>query len=314
MESIWINGRSIWKWWHFVLVIIIMVGYSIASMAEEEILVYQQWKNDAVEMMNQEFVFPNEITETLMRYIMKCDEKDKITYFDVHNVRSFEINNRSPEEVEKYLSVLKYFPNLDTVDIQNCGLKEIPYELSKIPITSLYLDGNDLRDISALKDMKRLNVLQLYANNFIEDYSPLAGLSDLKYLSVSMFFNQDLSAIENCKKLKQLSINGSFLRVVNGCSYDGGPYCVPLNNIAFLDELPALEKVSFYHFSELSEEAIDQIENSEIDAEIEIHIYDGEIRNLFDDLTKGINGAWLGEGMLRGLSKEDILSYYRTKE
>lgn len=162
--------------------------------------------------------------------------------------------------------------------------------------------------------MKSLTYLELNANNFITDYSPLAGLENLTGLGISLFSTQNISALKACKKLISLSLIGNFERNVDSCTYGLWNYCVPLTDASFLDEIPSLKKVGIYGFSEISEEALEQIENSKTSAEIDIHIRDGEVRDLYSDLVNGVNqGEWVGEGALHGLKKDDIVSFYEQQ-
>ncbi|MBQ2992028.1 MAG: leucine-rich repeat domain-containing protein [Clostridia bacterium] len=272
------------------------------------------WSSDQSHSWDTPYSFPDERTEALMRKIIGGSKKKTILYQDVEKIRSFRLSDASTEVALEYISVLKYFPNLDVVDIHNCGLKEVPIEIGELPITSLSLQGNDLRDISALSNMKNLSDLQLQANNFITDYSPLAEIDNLKSLNISMFSARDTSVIARCNKLRSLSLCGYFQRVVNNETYQIEHYCVPINDVSFLEELPELMRVGFYGFSDISDTAMEQIENITTDIKIDVRIRDGEVRDLHNDLKNGITGHWIGENALHGLNKEDILTFYEHKE
>lgn len=271
------------------------------------------WYGEDWDYLRSPYEFPDKRTEELMRSMMRCSEDQSITNWDISNVRSVYLEDRTLEETLEYISVLKYFPNLASVDIINCGLKEIPKELCELPIRCLQLYGNDLRDISGLEKMKGLTQLGLTDNNFITDYSPLAGLENLLDLGISMFSTQDISAIKHCKNLRSISLTGSYGRIAEKCSYSYWTYSVPLTDVSVLEELPALEEVLICNFSEISENATEQIESFSADVDFEIRSYDGEVRDLYSDLVNGVNGEWRGEGVLRGLSKEDVLDFYEQQ-
>lgn len=284
------------------------------AMSEGQPQVLLEWHSDYLDNAVTPYSFPDRQTEMLMRKVMGYNESREITVLDVLNVSEFRLHDCSTEEALACISVLKYFPWLRTVEIVNCGLKTIPEALVETSVTSLWLNGNDLRDLSGLEKMKSLTYLELHANNFITDYSPLAGLENLRGLGISLFSTQDVSVLKACKNLKSLNLVGSFEREVDQCTWALQRYCVPLTDASFLDEMPALEKVGIWGFSEISEEAIEQIENSETDAQISIDIYDGEVRDLYSDLVNDVSSTdWVGEGALHGLDKEDVLAFYEQQ-
>lgn len=266
------------------------------------------------EFSNEPYVFPDSKTEHLMRTVMQRKNDDVITYKDISNISEFRIYGKTAEEAEEYISVLKFFPWLRTVEIVDCGLKSIPVELTETQVESLWLNGNDLRDISALKNMKSLTTLELTGNNFITDYSPLANLENLTSIYLNLFSTGDISAIANCKKLTRISLQGNFISYEGKGAYSAQSYCVPFEDASFLNELPLLEKVYISGFSEISEAAFEQIENSTTTADISIRMYNGEPNNLYDDLKNGMNIDWRGEDVLHGLSKEDVLAFYKESK
>lgn len=281
----------------------------------ERVLVIGGGRAENKDFSNEPYPFPDSRTEELMRVILGREHGELITYKAVSDVSEFRLYGQTMETALEYISVLKYFPWLRTVEIIDCGLKEVPKELAALPITSLWLNGNDLRDISELGNMKNLTLLELTGNNFITDYSALSELENLHSISLSLFSASDVSSLAGCKKLRNITLIGNFTAYEGSYVYSPSSYCVPFEDASFFDELPHLEEVSISHFSEISETAFEQIESSTTSAEISIKfLYDGQPRNLYEDLKNGLNGDWRGEGVLHGLNKEDILAFYEKQE
>lgn len=109
------------------------------AISEGQPQVLLEWHSDYADYAVTPYSFPDHQIEMLMRTVMGCGESQEITVLDVLNVREFRLNDCSTDEALKYISVLKYFPYLSTVEIVNCGLESIPKELTETSITSLWL-------------------------------------------------------------------------------------------------------------------------------------------------------------------------------
>ena len=73
-------------------------------------------------------------------------------------------------------------------------------------LTVLVADGNLLTDIQVLAEMKQLQYLMLWNNSEIEDFSPLASLTELRQLYYYAGNSKNFALISNLTKLKVLEI------------------------------------------------------------------------------------------------------------
>ncbi len=110
---------------------------------------------------NEVIVFNDSILEQRVRENMNMQGGD-ITAAMAHEVTTLDLSSETPQVLQQEkitdISVLVYFDNL----------------------TKLYLDWNDISDISPLENMKTLEVLYLNGNGNISDFSPLENLVDMK--------------------------------------------------------------------------------------------------------------------------------------
>ena len=83
--------------------------------------------------------------------------------------------------------------------------KEDIYESDLENITELYLENNNISDISCLSNFSNLEILSI-ENNHISDISALSGLSNLKLLDIINNRISDISCLSNLSKLKSLFI------------------------------------------------------------------------------------------------------------
>ena len=107
--------------------------------------------------------------------------------------------------VELYGLNLKTFTEQDVLDY--CQINNI----NSNNITELYLNNNELTDISGVKLFKNLEVLRLDHNQLI-NISDIKDLNNLEFLCISDNFIKDISVIKNLKNLKELNIQGLELK------------------------------------------------------------------------------------------------------
>ena len=78
-------------------------------------------------------------------------------------------------------------------------------------VEELIVNDQSIDDLSALKDCKKLRVLNLMSNR-ITDLSPLRDLTSLEELYLSNNAISDLSPLSGCTKLKKLFLSGNSIR------------------------------------------------------------------------------------------------------
>ncbi len=111
--------------------------------------------------------------------------------------------------------------NIIGLYISELFLTNIPPEVYKFEnLIYLSFRSNEIRDISSLKDLKKLKILDLFDNR-IQDISALKDLKELKELNLSYNQIQDISVLKNLPQLEKLNLNDnkisdfSVLKVLN---------------------------------------------------------------------------------------------------
>ncbi|MCB1712767.1 MAG: leucine-rich repeat domain-containing protein, partial [Candidatus Riesia sp.] len=90
---------------------------------------------------------------------------------------------------------MKYFPNLNKLDISYCNIK----------------------DLDNLRYLKKLRILNC-GNNIISDISPLYDLPDLMNINITNNLVSNLDRIGNLNKLNILNLNGNIVEFISGSS------------------------------------------------------------------------------------------------
>ena len=99
--------------------------------------------------------------------------------------------------------------HLTELDLSTCGLSQLPNELFElIWLKTLFLDGNQIRDVSPLAQLNNLSVLFLNGNN-ISNISSLAQLKHLDVLDLSGNEISDTSPLAQLTKLTVLSLRSN---------------------------------------------------------------------------------------------------------
>ncbi len=132
----------------------------------------------------------------------------------------------------KSLKDLKYLTNLEYLDAQQLGIKDISGLGSLTKLRALYLQRNTITDLSTLKKLTKLEILSLNGNgvtsvtslsglsklqelylreNKITDISPLAKLYGLKVLELGKNGIRKADAVKKLKQLQVLSLDNNKL-------------------------------------------------------------------------------------------------------
>ena len=107
------------------------------------------------------------------------------------------------------MSPLVNLSKLETLDLCGAKLANIPSLDNLKSLKTLYLvDCNisDLSSLSSLRGLGHFTKLNLHRNNIISDISPLAVLTNLKWLNLSWNNISDVSALTDLTNLKWLSL------------------------------------------------------------------------------------------------------------
>ncbi|MDD3521303.1 MAG: hypothetical protein PHU65_08760 [Actinomycetota bacterium] len=151
-------------------------------------------------------VFNDPVLEEKIRAAMNKPEGN-ITVGEAESVKKIDgdIEWQSPEEMMiKDISVLKYFANLEELELQFHAITDISPLAGMIKMKGLALGGNNISDISPLADLKELGFLSLF-NCQAKDYSVLKNFNNLFGLHIDYSPFEDLSVLSEMKDLQRLT-------------------------------------------------------------------------------------------------------------
>ncbi len=135
------------------------------------------------------------------------------------------------EEKEQIIEQTEYFEEAlkrirearlsrqDRLDLSELGLRQIPKEFQElIDVKDLNLSGNQIKDLSPLKNFTRLTHLYLGSNQ-IKDLSPLGGLMNLTFLRLDSNQIVDLSALKDLVQLTFLDLGENRIQDLSPLRY-----------------------------------------------------------------------------------------------
>ena len=151
-------------------------------------------------------VFNDPVLEEKIRAAMNKPEGE-ITVGEAETVKKIDgdIEWQSPEEMMiKDISVLKYFINLEELELQFHAITDVSPLAELIELRGLALGGNNIQDISPLADLKELRFLSIF-NCQASDYSVLKNFNYLFGLHIDYSTFDDLSPLSELKDLEKLT-------------------------------------------------------------------------------------------------------------
>lgn len=157
-------------------------------------------------------VFNDAILEEKIREFMNRPT-GSITLEEAEAVKVLELSidwDPNKPDVEKIqdISALKYFLNLELLDIQFHAIRDISPLAGLTKLHSLGIGGNQIDNVSTLSNLKELRFLSIF-NCRASDYSPLEDLAYLQTLFISWSTIEDLSVLTDLKDLTQLYIDNT---------------------------------------------------------------------------------------------------------
>ena len=162
----------------------------------------------------QPIQFNDPVLEKRVREALNIPSGD-ITMADTQSLTTLSLANEWQESVPDEIAVknihaLKYFPNLDKLELQNNGVERIDMLRIMKNLTTLDLANNRIRDIHALSSFPNLTHLNLNGTLCTADgLAALAGLTKLDWLDLSYCNDlRDVSALAGLTSLKSLYLNG----------------------------------------------------------------------------------------------------------
>ena len=124
--------------------------------------------------------------------------------------------------IKNNITGIKGIEKLDKIiklDLSNNKIKNID-ALENSPIYKLYLDDNEIQDISVLSTCNNLIELQL-SKNKISDISSLSGLHNLGYLTLDNNEISDISPLTGLQNLRSLYLNNNNISDISDISCIG---------------------------------------------------------------------------------------------
>jgi len=157
-------------------------------------------------------VFSDKILEEKIRDFMNRPTGD-ITVEEAEAIKVLEISidwdpNKPNDERIQDITALKYFVNLELLDIQFHAIKDISPLAGLTKLHSLGIGGNQIDNISTLTKLKELRFLSIF-NCQASDYSALKDLVYLQTLFISWSTIEDLSVLSDLNDLTQLYVDNT---------------------------------------------------------------------------------------------------------
>ena len=155
-------------------------------------------------------IFNDKIMEEMIRETMNIPDGD-ILVSDAETITRLELGiewdlNKPNDDKIQNIDAIKYFKNLELLDLQFHAITDISPLASLTKLHSLGLGGNQINEISVLSNLTELRFLSLF-NCQAEDYRSLEKLTYLQTLFISYSKFEDLSVLRNLKDLNQLYID-----------------------------------------------------------------------------------------------------------
>ena len=112
---------------------------------------------------------------------------------------------------------LKYFKNLNTLDISDNNITDLSVLSSLTNIKYLYFGRNNVSSLEFASGMKELQEIQFYENN-ISDLSPLSGTTKIVYIHADYNPIKSLDPLKNNVNMAYFSVTGLPIRDISALS------------------------------------------------------------------------------------------------
>ncbi|GFH90529.1 internalin-A [Lachnospiraceae bacterium] len=183
-------------------------------------------------------------------------------------------SDEAPSSLTDY-SALSVLTGLEGLELSSPFIRDFSFLKPMTGLTSLTLTESEAISIAPLAELSNLTYLKLEDNNTLQDYSPVASLTNLHTLVIDKSTSQadpDLSPLQQLEdldmcgfisisflnrmsSLKHLSIHSCNLDEVSALSgltgletltcYSVWTYAVPLRDVNFIDNMPNLKSLDF---------------------------------------------------------------------
>ncbi|EAE0846713.1 LPXTG cell wall anchor domain-containing protein [Listeria monocytogenes] len=168
-------------------------------------------------------IFPDTaLAEVMKNALGKADVQDVVTQSDLDQVTSI----IGTSEGIQSLQGIEYLSNLTQVYLEDNNLSDISLLGGLLNLTDVYLDANPLSDISSLAKLKDLTNLYI-SDCQVKDISALVGLSKLESLTADNNQISDLRALKGLTNLTTLVLYNNQIEDISALG--------SLNNLAQLE-------------------------------------------------------------------------------
>lgn len=135
------------------------------------------------------------------------------------------------------LSPLRNFRHLQSLNLGGAPVADLSPLANINTLKEMQITGREVRSLSTFPRKDSLKSLSIFESQYPVDLSPIAELSGLEMLGLSIFGPQgfDVSPVQRLGKLTKLSITG-----------DGFEYISPVRGLAAIDELHHLKELSLF--------------------------------------------------------------------
>lgn len=183
-------------------------------------------------------------------------------------------SDEKPTSLTDY-SALSVLTGLESLELSSPFIRDFSFLKPLTGLTSLTLMESEAISIAPLAELPQLTYLKLEDNNALQDYSPVASLTNLHTLVIDKGTSQadpDLSSLQQLEdldmcgfisisflnrmsNLKHLSIHSCNIDEISALSgltglesltcYSVWTYAVPLMDVNFIDKMPNLKSLDF---------------------------------------------------------------------
>lgn len=183
-------------------------------------------------------------------------------------------SDETPTSLTDY-SALSVLTGLESLELSSPFIRDFSFLKPLTGLTSLTLTDSEAISLAPLAELPQLTYLKLEDNNALQDYSPVASLTNLHTLAIDKGTSQadpDLSSLQQLEDLdmcgfisisflnrmsglKHLSIHSCNIDEISALSgltgletltcYSVWTYAVPLMDVNFIDNMPNLKSLDF---------------------------------------------------------------------
>ncbi len=149
----------------------------------------------------EDFGFNLEILE-FGNCVLDIDDPNAFSFLESTCIEKLSITSVNLENT----SFLQTMSFLEVLNLRKCGLKNIDDIVGNDSIEELYINENDIKDMSKIRKLKKLKILDIRRNFYINTIEFIQGLNNLEKLYISDCQLDKVEYIRNLPNLNYLKI------------------------------------------------------------------------------------------------------------